>query len=96
MTTSRLSPLALVAALALVPLAGCGDTSPKGVCTHMMKLAKADGREKADDPDELAECTEEVTEMKEELGDKYDKFAKCVLSKSDYKTARKECKPDKL
>ncbi len=96
MTTKRLSPLALVAALALVPLAGCGDTSPTGVCKHMQKLAKADGRDDADDPDALEKCTEDVNEMKEELGDKYDEFAKCVLSKSEFKAARKECKPDKL
>ena len=88
---------ALPALLLAFGLSACDKpATPQGVCDHMAALAKKSEDERAKEfGEEMGECVEELTEMKTEAGDeKFGKFAKCVLGKSDFEAAYKECDPD--
>lgn len=92
-TVAKLSA-ALLVTLALAPLSACGgaDTSPEGVCNHVLtKYEKLEGEKLAN---EKKECVEELSEMKKELGDeKWGKFATCVVGAAN-EDAAKSCKPE--
>lgn len=83
--------LILFALTTISMLTGCKDTSPEGVCKHYAEITKVD-KDKLDD--EIKDCTEDLTKMKEKMGDKWDKFATCILDASDKETAMK-CEPEK-
>ncbi|OIP39333.1 MAG: hypothetical protein AUK47_10255 [Deltaproteobacteria bacterium CG2_30_63_29] len=80
----------LFALTTIVALTGCKDKSPEGVCSHYMEVTKVD-KDKLDD--EMKDCTEDLTKMKEKMGDKWDKFATCILDASDKDTMEK-CEPE--
>ncbi len=92
-TIAKLSAV-LVLPFALASLAACGggDTSPEGVCNHVLtKYEKLAGEELAE---EKKDCVEDLTKMKTAIGDeKWNKFAGCVLGAASEEAA-KSCKPE--
>ncbi len=74
------------ATLVLIGTTGCKpDTSPKGVCDHMAKLAKDAG----EDGVKVSDCVKQLEELEKQDAKAYGEFASCSVDAKDFEAAGK-------